>query len=84
MYELVFKERFNIQFSKIKDKDLRKQIYFKILQLKVRCPIGRKLVNTSFWRIRIKNYRIVYEIFEHKREIEIITILKRGKEYKDL
>jgi mRNA-degrading endonuclease RelE of RelBE toxin-antitoxin system len=84
MYKLIFRDRFNSQFNKIKDKNFRKQIYLKILQLKIRCPLGKKLTNTNFWRIRIKNYRVVYEIFEFEKEVEIITILKRNKEYKDL
>ncbi len=84
MYELLFREDFNKKFNKIKDKNLKKQIYTKIIQLEIRNPIGKKLVNSNYFRIRIKNYRIVYEIFEDKKQVEIITILKRGNEYKDL
>ena len=84
MYKLFFREDFNKKFNKIKDKNLKKQIYLKIVQLKVRNPIGKKLVSTNYFRIRIKNYRIVYEIFEDKKQVEIITLLKRGDEYRDL
>ena len=49
MYELFFREDFNKKFNKIKDKNLRKQIYLKIIQLKVRNPIGKKLVGTKLF-----------------------------------
>jgi mRNA-degrading endonuclease RelE of RelBE toxin-antitoxin system len=84
MYSLVFRVEFDKKFNKIKDKNLKKQIQLKLLQLKIHNPIGKKLVNTNYFRIRVRNYRIVYEIFENSKTIEVITILKRGHEYRDL
>ncbi|RLA06006.1 MAG: hypothetical protein DRQ51_10640 [Gammaproteobacteria bacterium] len=40
--------------------------------------------NSNYFRIRIRKYRIVYEIFENSKTIEIVTILKRGHEYRNL
>lgn len=42
MYELVFREYFDKKFNKIKDKNLKQQIYSKIIQLEFRVPMGKK------------------------------------------
>jgi mRNA interferase RelE/StbE len=36
----------------------------------------------SYHRYRVGNYRIVYEIIENKKEVNIILIQKRGDVYK--
>jgi len=42
-----------------------------------------KLINRSGWRIRIKNYRVIYEIDDQKQTILILDIGHRRDIYKD-
>lgn len=84
MYELEFTQEFNKSFSKIKDKEIRKQIYLKIQELKIRVPIGKKLTGHKIWRIRINKFRIVYEIKEKNKVVLLLTILERKRKYKEI
>ena len=45
---------------------------------------GKKLVGdlSNFWRLRVGNYRIIYEIIEDKVIVEVIKIKHRKEIYK--
>lgn len=46
-------------------------------------PSGaKKLVGQSDWRIRIGQYRIVYEIDDAQRVVTIMTVAKRSDAYR--
>ena len=82
MYSLIFSGGFDKDFSKIKDKTIKQQIYNKILELETRAPIGKKLKNNPYWSIHVNKYRIIYDL--SGCEITIISILQRKYDYKDI
>jgi len=84
MYSLNIKPTFDNSFSKIKDKIIRKQIWKKILQLKTIPRIGKKLVGNPFWSLRISHYRVIYFIDENKKIIEILNVIPRKHDYREL
>ena len=83
MYELIIKEQFDHSFSKIKDIKIKKQVWKKVLELKTRAPIGKKLVGNPYWSIRIGKFRVIYILHKHAREVELIDILPRKRQYKE-
>jgi mRNA-degrading endonuclease RelE of RelBE toxin-antitoxin system len=84
MYELIIKEQFDQSFSKIKDVKIKRQIWNKILELKTRAPIGKKLVGNPYWSIHIGKFRVIYVFHKHSQEIEIVDILSRKHEYREI
>ena len=50
-----------------------------------RPPQVKKLANSGFWRIRIKQYRAVYLIDDKKRLVIVVRIVRRAEDtYKGL
>ena len=47
-----------------------------------RPPKSKKLTNESYWRVRVGDYRIIYEIRDNRLLIVIIKIAKRSDVYK--
>ena len=46
-------------------------------------PIGcKKLVGRDAWRVRVGNYRIIYEIDDHKKNVTIFSIRHRREAYR--
>lgn len=84
MYSLDIKPTFEKSFSNIKDKITRKQIWNKIQHLKVRAPIGKKLVGNPYWSLRVGVYRIIYYINEKDKIIEILNVISRKFDYRGL
>ncbi len=74
------------------EKDLRKipsfissRIYTKIKELSNNPHAGncRKLKSTeNFWRLRIGNYRVIYEIIDSSKRINIYRIRHRKDAYR--
>ncbi len=83
MFKLIFKEKFDKSFSKL-DTALQTQIWKKIQQLKEQAPLGKKLVGHPYWSIHIGDYRVIYMLHQHTQEIEIIDVLKRKYDYREL
>jgi len=47
-------------------------------------PLGcKKLTGRSGYRIRVGNYRIIYDIFDNKLIVEIVNVGSRGDIYED-
>jgi len=84
MYELIIKEQFDKSFSKIKDFKTKKQIWTKILELKTMAPIGKKLVGNPYWSIHIGKFRVIYVFHKHSSEIEIVDLLSRKHDYREI
>jgi len=66
------------------DKPFRLKIYDKIFSLGSKPhPVGSiKLTNSEVYRIRIGDYRVLYEIDENNKKIEISRIKHRKDAYK--
>jgi len=84
MYELIIKEQFDKSFPKIKDLKPKKQIWTKILELKTMAPIGKKLVGNPYWSIHIGKFRVIYIFHKHSNEIEIVDLLSRKHDYREI
>ena len=54
-----------------------------VLESQPRPPGSKKLVNRSAWRIRVGDYRVLYEIREEKLVILIVEIGHRREIYRD-
>lgn len=82
MFSLLFSEEFEKSFSKLKEKNLRKQIWKKILELEKRAPLGKKLKRNPFWSIHIGKYRVIYKL--EGNQIWIADVLQRKFDYREL
>ncbi|MFW6383596.1 MAG: type II toxin-antitoxin system RelE family toxin [Nanoarchaeota archaeon] len=82
MNRLYFREAFFRRFNKINDKRVQEEIKKKINQLKARSPIGKKLSGQPYWSLRVNKYRVIYCLKDDG--VEIITILSRKKDYREL
>jgi len=82
MFTLIFSEQFGKSFSKIDDKNIKKQIWNKILELEQRAPLGKKLKGNPYWSIHINKYRVIYEL--KGNQIIIADVLKRKFDYREI
>lgn len=83
MYSIVFDKKVLKDFKKI-DSVWQKRIVEKIEDILVNTPYeGKKLVGnmSNFYRLRVGDYRIVYEIIEDIVTIEIIKVAHRKEVY---
>ncbi|NYZ77608.1 type II toxin-antitoxin system RelE/ParE family toxin [Candidatus Micrarchaeota archaeon] len=83
-FTLIFKEQFEKSFSDIKDDVAKVQIWKKIQQLKEHAPIGKKLIGNPYWSIHVGRFRVIYILHAHSSEIELIDILERKHDYREL
>jgi mRNA-degrading endonuclease RelE of RelBE toxin-antitoxin system len=82
MFTLLFSERFDKSFAKIKDKKDRKQVWNKVLELEKRAPIGKKLKGNPYWSIHVNRFRIIYEL--KGDQVLLADILQRKHGYKEI
>jgi|TARA_Y100000310_G_scaffold309740_1_gene354182 mRNA-degrading endonuclease RelE of RelBE toxin-antitoxin system len=82
MFTLLFSEQFEKSFSKIDNKNIRKQIWKKIQELEQKAPLGKKLKGNPYWSIHINKFRVVYEL--KGDQVLIADILKRKGDYREL
>lgn len=84
--------RYEVELSEVAKKDLaglqpqiqnRVRLAFRILSNNPRPPLSVKLKGRSGYRIRVGDYRIIYEIFDKKVIILIMRIGHRRKVYKN-
>ena len=84
-------ERYSLEFAKSVRKDLRKigkrdasRILKAIdkLEANPRSPTCKKLTDRELYRIRVGNYRVVYEIFDLRLVIMIVKIGDRKDVYR--
>lgn len=82
-----------VEFTKKAQKELKKldsQIVLRILKAIYRLADDprkgnvRPMVGTSSWRLRVGDYRIVYDIHDKKLLVLIIRIKHRSQVYKNL
>ncbi|MFH1592033.1 MAG: type II toxin-antitoxin system RelE/ParE family toxin [Candidatus Woesearchaeota archaeon] len=82
MNKIEIKEDFFKSLKIVKDKSILRSILDKIQQLKNRVPIGKKLVDSPYWSIRVDKFRIIYRF---KGEVvTIIRLLPRKFDYREL
>ncbi len=82
MFTLIISEKFEKSFSKIKDKNIRKQIWNKILELENKAPLGKKLKGNPFWSVHINKYRVIYKL--DAVEVIVLDVLQRKHDYREI
>lgn len=65
------------------DKTNKQRIKKKIKELKEKPEKGKHLRYSNFWRLRIGDYRIIYEIINRDKRINILFIGHRKDVYDD-
>jgi len=70
-------------FLKNIESDLKERITKKLHELKDNPKKGKKLKYSDFWRIRIGEYRAIYEINKKEKQIIILYIGHRKNIYDD-
>ncbi|MBN1157330.1 type II toxin-antitoxin system RelE/ParE family toxin [Candidatus Woesearchaeota archaeon] len=82
MFTLIFTEQFEKSFSKVKDREIQKRVWNKILELEIRAPLGKKLKGNPYWSIHVNKYRVVYLL--QGEQITIIELLERKHDYREI
>ena len=82
MNTIEIKEDFFKSLKIVKNSSTLKTINQKIEQLKERCPLGKKLVSSPYWSIRVDRYRIIYRF--RGDNVTIIRLLPRKHSYREL
>ncbi len=84
MYQILIEKRARKALLKIAQRDQTK-IIDAIQALKEnQHPVGsKKLVGRDAWRIRIGNYRVIYEIYDEKLIIDVIDLGHRKDIYRN-
>ncbi len=62
---------------------LKERITDKLKELCKNSKKGEQLVDSRFWKIRIGDYRAIYEIDEDKKNIIVLFVGHRSKVYDD-
>ena len=70
-------------FFNTTDKDLKHRLKQKIKELCINPRKGKKLKHSDFYRFRIGEYRVIYELNDHKKQIIILYIGHRKHVYDD-
>lgn len=72
-----------VKFLKKLDKKTlyRMQGVIELLSQNPRPPKSKKLINKNYWRVRVGDYRIVYEIRDKNLIIIVIKIASRSDVY---
>jgi mRNA-degrading endonuclease RelE of RelBE toxin-antitoxin system len=47
-------------------------------------PMGKKLVGNPYWSIHIGKFRVIYIFHKHSSEIEIVDLLSRKHDYREI
>ena len=81
MYKIEWTNKSFRQFRKIKDKKLQQSLFEKITQLEhfPNCENVLKLKGKIGFRLRVQNWRIIFDIDDNLRIIEIQEVRKRNE-----
>ncbi|MHA1835760.1 MAG: type II toxin-antitoxin system RelE family toxin [Candidatus Odinarchaeia archaeon] len=83
MYKIFLHPKAKSAFEKL-ETDLQERIKNKIAELKKSPEKGAKhLKYSNFWRIRVGDYRIIYEIDRSEQKVIVLFIGHRKKVYDD-
>ncbi len=71
------------KFLEKSDKELRKRIRNKLGELKSEPEKGKRLSKSDFWRLRIGDYKAIYEIDRNEEKVVILFVGHRKNVYDD-
>ncbi|MEK6958179.1 MAG: type II toxin-antitoxin system RelE/ParE family toxin [archaeon] len=83
MFQLLFRKAFQKSFSKLQKLD-QERLRKKVWALKDDYLLGKKLVGYPYWSLRVGRFRVIYEVRKNDSEIEVIELLERKHDYKDI
>lgn len=83
MYKIII-EKSAEKFIRKQDKNKQQRIYDAIKQLPIGTDIKKLKGFTNKYRLRINDYRIIYDKYDNLYVIDIINIDNRGDVYKSL
>ncbi len=83
MYKVFFHPRARESLNKL-EPSIQERIKKKLQQLK-KFPeeVGRHLKYSNFWRVRVGDYRVIYEIKDNEKKVIVLFIGHRKKVYDD-
>jgi len=70
-------------FLKIIEKNLQQRLKQKIKELRSYPKKGKKLKQSDFYRLRIGEYRVIYELDLHEEQVTVLYIGHRKNVYDD-
>ena len=85
--------RYEVELSEIAKRDLarletrvqdRVRLAFRVLAANPRPPLARKLKGRKGYRVRVGDYRIIYEVFDDRIVVVVVRIGHRREIYKNL
>jgi mRNA interferase RelE/StbE len=85
--------RYEVELSEVAKKELAKletlvqdriRLAFRVLSANPRPPLARKLRGRKGYRIRVGDYRIIYEVFDDKIVVIVVRIGHRREIYRTL
>lgn len=88
-YRLLVEERAVTEINSMSKKD-RERIKEKIREILITDPFPggkgdiKKIIDTDFWRLRVGDYRVFYDIDPDQKIVYILSVRHRSKAYRDL
>lgn len=70
-------------FLKTIEKDLQHRLKQKIKELRSNCKKGKKLKHSDFYRLRIGEYCVIYDLDLNKEQVTVLYIGHRKNVYDD-
>ncbi|OKY79121.1 MAG: Cytotoxic translational repressor of toxin-antitoxin stability system, RelE family [Candidatus Methanohalarchaeum thermophilum] len=65
------------------EKQTKERIKDKLEKLKTNCKKGKKLKGSKYWRLRIGDYKAIYEVKNEDKEVIVLFIGHRNNVYDD-
>lgn len=81
-YSIMLHPKSNSFLKKV-EKDIAEQIKKNLQELKDKPKKGKKIKHSDFWSLRIREYRVIYEINTNKKQVLILYIGNRKNVYDD-
>ena len=81
IYELIFDREFKKDLSKL-DKEMRDRILKKVFKLEKYPELGKHLIGTDIWSLRIGKYRVLYKIKHKQLQVLVLTVEHRKVVYR--
>ena len=88
-YRLLIEEKAVTEINTLNKKD-RERIKKKIREILINDPLPggkgdiKKIIDSDFWRLRVGDYRVFYDVEPEDKMVYILSIRHRSKAYRDL
>ncbi|MEF8873815.1 MAG: type II toxin-antitoxin system RelE/ParE family toxin [Candidatus Thermoplasmatota archaeon] len=88
-YKLLIEER-AVEELKSQPDDIRNRIKNKIKEILTEEPLPggkgdiKKIAGTEYWRLKVGDYRVFYDVDKGEKKVYIISVRHRSNAYKEL